>query len=61
MNLRFIGENNSMGLKQGRVYPVRIISLPSDKMILVEFAGSWGIKRCPYSSLAKFMENWEDA
>lgn len=61
MKLKFIGKDGSMGLKHGEVYPVRILSLPSDKAILVEWPfGRFGVRRCPYSSPAAFAANWSE-
>lgn len=54
MKLRFIGANNSMGLKHGKVYKVTIVV--QDGYIWV----NWGIRICPYSSLAAFCANWTD-
>lgn len=54
MNLRFIGENSSMGLTHGKIYKVSIDVEYGH--VVVRWAGGF----CPYSSLRTLMENWED-
>lgn len=59
MELKFIGKDGSMGLRHGNVYPVRIISLPSDIAIYVQWPIKLGLVRtCPYLSPAAFAANW---
>ena len=53
MYLKFIGQNNSMGLKRGRIYRVKIFT--SHDHICV----CWGFgKCCPYSSPKTLAKNW---
>lgn len=54
MNLRFIGENGSMGVTHGQVYKVEIYVQYGH--VVVRWLGGL----CPYSSLRSFMDNWED-
>lgn len=59
MRLKFIGKDGSMGLRNGVTYPVRIISLPSDIAIYVQWSIGLGKTRtCPYLSPAAFAANW---
>lgn len=66
MKLRFIGEDGSMGLRYGRIYICRIGTsmelLSMNECIWVEFdtGTSRGVRRCPYSSIKKLLENWEE-
>ena len=56
MLLKFIGEDKSMGLKQGTSYNVNVFL--RNGYIWVE----WGYhKVCPYDSPQKFAENWAKA
>lgn len=57
MKLKFIGEHGSMGFEHGRVYECRLVSLRDGGGVLV-FAN--GNLYCPYSSLRKMLENWEE-
>ena len=54
MKFKFIGADGSMGLKKGEVYELKtsIISGILQVRWRKEFC-------CPYSSLEKFLENWE--
>ena len=54
MYLKFIGENGSMGLVNGRVYDVTIKNERGFIMVHVEFCGP----SCPYSSPQSFAKNW---
>jgi hypothetical protein len=58
MKLRFIGIDGSMGLRYGETYKVRVFS--SGEYIVVEVHRGNGAYGCPYSSLVKLCENWED-
>lgn len=58
MKLKFIGADGSMGLRHGEIYKVRIFS--SGECIVVEVHRGNGAYGCPYSSLIKLCENWED-
>lgn len=56
MKLKFIGQNGSMGLINGKTYDVKITS--KDYYIWVE----WGFcKVCPYDSPQSFAKNWSKA
>ena len=62
MELKFIGKDGSMGLKHGKVYPVKIESHPYGSAIYVQWEVGKGIKRaCPYSSPVTLAKNWEVA
>lgn len=50
--LRFIGADGSMGLKHGRIYPVKVYST------LGKIVVDWNNGRCPYSSPSSFATNW---
>ena len=53
MFLKFIGRDNSMGLKKGGIYRVNIVSHHGYVWVY------WGFnKRCPYSSPSALAENW---
>ena len=53
MYLKYIGKNGSMGLTNGKVYKVDVIS--KDHFIWVQ----WGFcKVCPYESPESFANNW---
>lgn len=53
MYLKYIGENGSMDLINGKVYNVDVVL--KDYYIWVQ----WGFcKVCPYSSPQTFAENW---
>ena len=53
MLLKFIGLDNSMGLRKGQIYAVSILALNNRIVVF------WGInKYCPYSSPQSFAENW---
>ena len=52
LSLQFIGQTGSMGLINGVYYFVKIKN--DHRYIIVD----WGTGRCPYSSPAKFAENW---
>ena len=59
MNLKFIGEDGSMGLKHGEVYDTSIVCTFHDKYITVKWLDHDGVFRlCPYSSPAAFAANW---
>lgn len=58
MKLRFIGTDGSMGLRHGEIYKVQIFS--SGEYIVVKIFRGKEPYGCPYSSLAKLCENWED-
>jgi hypothetical protein len=53
MLLRFIGQNNSMGLKKGMVYRLTIKPW-QEHGVLIEKPVT-----CPYSTQASFWRNWE--
>lgn len=59
VKLRFIGADGSMGLRYGEIYNVSIFS--SGKYIVVEIYRGNSSYGCPYISLTKLCENWEDA
>ena len=57
MRLKFIGADNSLGLKNGRTYNVDVRSV--DEYIYVHIAAGWFDDiTCPYSSPQSFAANW---
>ena len=58
MKLKFIGKDGSMGLMHGAVYECEISTHGS--FVYVDWRGDWTKGYCPYSSLAKLLENWEE-
>ena len=57
MILKFIGADNSLGLKNGRTYDVNVRSV--DRYIVVSIASGWfDDLTCPYSSPQSFAANW---
>ena len=53
MKLRFVGEDGSMGLKNGEVYDTRIFI--KGKFLWVEWkVNLFAVKSCPYSSTKAF-------
>lgn len=60
---RFIGEDGSMGLRNGRIYLIRIGVEWQDKffktMPTTHFVGRNSNAMCPYESWDSFLENWE--
>ena len=52
MKLKFIGEDGSMGLKNGSVYFVQVYT--DRGKIYVD----WGLHYCPYSSPQALAKNW---
>jgi hypothetical protein len=59
MNLKFIGEDGSMGLKHGEVYDTSIVCTFHDNYITVKWLDHDGVfRKCPYSSPAAFTANW---
>ena len=58
MKLRFIGEDGSMGLKNGEAYDARIYI--RGKFLWVEWkVGRFMTRSCPYSSTKVFAQNWD--
>ena len=57
MILKFIGKDESMGLKHGKNYMVSIKSYGN--LIWVEWQGEDKPCVCPYSSPQSFASNWE--
>ena len=58
MKLRFIGEDGSMGLKNGEAYDARIYI--RGKFLWVEWkVGRFMTRSCPYSSTKAFAQNWD--
>jgi hypothetical protein len=61
MKLTFIGANGSMGLNNGKTYDCKIFSSCSPNRMWVEWMCYDGeIRRCPYSSIRKLLENWKE-
>lgn len=59
MNLKFIGEDGSMGLKHGAVYEVAVYSRLGKPDVSVEwYRGCHAVGKCPYSSPEAFFANW---
>ena len=64
MKLRFIGKDGSMGLANGKVYTCDIKSIGD--IVYVDWYSTFMDEMfldqgfCPYSSLAKALENWEE-
>ena len=56
MKLKFIGENGSIGFKYGQVYECRLVSLRDGQIVVCADGNLY----CPYSSLRKMLENWEE-
>lgn len=50
---KFIGEDKSMGFRNGQIYRFRTY-LSGDYIVLKEITGKW----CPYGSVEKLLENW---
>ena len=59
MILRFIGKDNSMGLKHGKKYKVWIDTSLDGMYICVHWQGEKKPQFCPYSSPQSFAANWE--
>ena len=59
MNLRFIGKNESMGLKYGEVYDVHT---ESDRLCIWVMVNRIGEPNfiCPYFSLQSLVADWQD-
>lgn len=68
---RFIGEDGSLGYKHGRKYWLREHYSPNYPIVISRFNILGSIAKvllgsgltlgyCPYSSLEKFNENWEN-
>lgn len=58
MKLRFMGEDGSMGLKNGEVYETHIFI--KGKFLWVEWkVNLFAVKSCPYSFTKAFAQNWE--
>lgn len=58
MKLRFMGEDGSMGLRNGEVYETRIFI--KGEFLWVEWkVNLFAVKSCPYSSTKAFAQNWE--
>ena len=51
MKLRFIGEDGSMGLKNGEAYDARIYIRGKVGRVMT--------RSCPYSSTKAFAQNWD--
>ena len=51
---KFIGRDGSMGLRNGRIYKIKITI--EQEMVIVKCRYGW---RCPYSSVVAFLNNWE--
>lgn len=59
MNLKFIGEDGSMGLRHGAVYEVAVYSRLGKPDVSVEwYRGCHAVGKCPYSSPEAFFANW---
>ena len=56
MNLKFIGEDGSMGLKHGAVYDLNVFV--NHTHVCVEWFDGNEFRQCPYSSPASFAANW---
>ena len=53
MLLKFVGQDNSMGLRRGQIYAVTTVSFRNRIVVY------WGVnKYCPYSSPQSLAENW---
>ena len=58
MKLRFVGEDGSMGLKNGEGYETHIFI--KEKLLWVEWkVNVFAVRPCPYSSTKAFAQNWE--
>ena len=58
MRLTFIGEDGSMGLTHGKTYTCKLYF--SNGYIWVECEAFGIIRRCPYTSIRKMLENWKE-
>ena len=58
MNLRFIGTDGSLGLRNGAMYKVKLITAGKYLIATIntEFCGKIS---CPYGSVQAFAKNWE--
>ena len=54
LRMKFVGANDSMGLIHGKVYYVIVFT--KNGYVWVQ----WWNGQCPYSSLKKVLENWEE-
>ena len=54
MQLKFIGQDGSLGLRHGEIYKVDILSVGNRINAYIDS------KFCPYDSLSAFMKNWEE-
>ena len=54
----FIGQNNSLGYKNGHPYFLEIYQENHNTTITIQRMNSQSI--CQYSSLLTFLENWKD-
>ncbi len=62
--LRFIGENGSMGLERGRVYAVKMLTFRGYFWVIWTPHRPWPTsgeppRSCPYGSVQAFANNWE--
>lgn len=55
MKMKFIGKDGSLGYKFGAIYDIKIETIGDYIYVLSE-----GHLRCPYSSLEKLLENWQE-
>lgn len=58
MKFKYIGENGSMGYKNGQVYDIEPIPF-SPYPFAIQTSEPDGTEACPYSGFQKFFENWE--
>ena len=59
---RFVGEDGSLGLKYGKIYPVYLYNASyqgRDVVGLKIYIDNIMVRTCPYDSMEKFFENWE--
>lgn len=58
MKAMFIGENGSMGFKNGKVYDIAVSINQHEERVTV-FSNTFPTFLCPYSNLNNFFNNWE--
>lgn len=61
MLLKFVGEDKSMGLRKGAVYPVKITSGAICDCINAQILDGKKWVNCPYESPQAFANNWVKA
>ena len=56
---KFIGSNHSMGLINGNLYKLKVMSWRTNGVQITWYDHVCGCMWCPYSSVDAFLQNWE--